>query len=355
MRQDPHIVVADYDYDDVDIERSIVEGAGLRFTALHATSEMEIVAAVPDATCLITQYARIGQTCIDGLPRLAHIARYGVGTDIVDVDLALRRGLAVTNVPADYCLNEVADHAMALMLYFARGLDRYDPATRSGQWRWQSAAPIHRLAGSTVGIIGLGRIGQAVAHRCLSFGCTVIASDPYAQAAGVAAPGVTWVGLAELLESSAYVIIQAPLTEQTRGMIDGAAIARMRDGAVLINTSRGPMVDTHAVRDAIMSGKLRGAGFDDLPEEPAKKRDWEPMDPLFSTPATVITPHAAYYSEESIAFCREFAATEAVRLATGLESRSPIPGSRTTLGEAMPADGPSTYTSAHPRATEHTR
>jgi len=333
----PHIVVADHDYGDAEIERSIVEAAGLRFTALQARSQAEIVAAVPDATCLITQYSRIGAECIDGLPHLNHIARYGVGVDIVDVPLALDRGIVVTNVPADYCLNEVADHALALMLYFARGLDRYDAATRSGTWRWQSAAPVHRLAGSTVGIIGLGRIGQAVATRAQAFGCEVIAYDPYAEAAGTVVEGVEWVGLSELLSSSAYVLLQAPLTEQTRGMIDAAAISRMRDGAVLINTSRGPMVDTHAVRDAIASGKLRGAGFDDLPEEPSKQRDWSPADPLFSTPHTLITPHAAYYSEESIAFCREWAATEAVLLATGREVRSPLPGSRTRLREETPA------------------
>ncbi len=330
----PHIVVTDYDYGDTEVERRIVEGAGLRFTALRTTTEAEIVVAVPDATCLITQYSRVGRTCFDGLPGLVHVARYGVGTDIVDVALALERGIAVTNVPADYCMNEVADHALALLLHFARGLDRYDPATRAGEWRWQSAAPLHRLADSFVGIIGMGRIGQAVARRCQAFGCTVVASDPYAQVAGVQVPGVTWVDLSELLETSAYVIIQAPLTEQTRGMIDAAAIARMREGAVLINTSRGPMVDTHAVRDAIIAGKLRGAAFDDLPEEPAKQRHWRPADPLFTTPNTLITPHAAYYSEESIAFCREWAATEAVRLATGLEARSPVPGSRTTLAPA---------------------
>lgn len=331
MSQDPHIVVADYDYGTVDIERSIVEAAGLRFTALQAKSEDEIVASVPDATCLITQYARIGKTCLDGIPTLRHIARYGVGTDIVDVAYALEKGVVVTNVPADYCLNEVADHAVAMMLYFARGLDRYDAATRSGQWQWQSAAPVRRLAGSVVGIIGMGRIGQAIAHRCQAFGCQVVSYDPFAEQQGRQVAGVTWVGLPELLRSSDYVLLQAPLTPDTRGLIDARAIDQMREGAVLINTSRGPMVDTTAVRDAILAGRLRGAGFDDLPEEPSKQRIWEPRDPLLRTPHTLITPHAAYYSEESVAFCRGFAASEAVRVAMLQDAESPVAGSRTNL------------------------
>lgn len=332
---EPDIVVTDYDFGDADVERAIVADAGLRFTALQAKSEAEIVRAVPDATALITQYARICRECIDGLPHLQHIARYGVGTDIVDVDYALSRGIAVTNVPADYCRNEVADHALALMLAFARGLMRYDRATRGGRWRWQDAAPVHRLAGSVVGIIGLGSIGRAIADRVLAFGRVVTAFDPYAQAAGHDMPEVRWVGLAELLESSAFVLVQVPLTEQTRGLIDAAAIARMRDGAVLINTSRGPIVDTHAVRDALASGKLRGAGFDDLPEEPSKQRHWVPRDLLFDAADTLITPHAAYYSEESIAFCRGCAATEAVVFARGGTVCSPIPGSITHLAEEV--------------------
>jgi D-3-phosphoglycerate dehydrogenase len=321
---DSVIVVTDYDFDDVEIERGVVEGAGLEFRALQAKSEGDVLVGAPDATSLITQYAYIGREVMDGLPGLRHIARYGVGTDIVDVEYATAKGVVVTNVPADYCRNEVADHALAMMLSFARGLVEYDAATRAGTWRWQSAAPLHRLAACTVGIIGLGNIGRSIADRCLAFGSRVVAYDPYAVAAGHVVPGVGWASLDDLLATADYVIVQAPLTPETRGLIGEAAISRMKRGAVLINTSRGPIVDTAAVRSAILSGHIRGAGFDDLPEEPAKQRDWHPADPLFGTPRTLITPHAAYYSEESLAFCREFAAGEAVRLAFGQPLLSPV-------------------------------
>lgn len=318
------VVVTDYDFADIDIERSIVESSGLEFRALQAKSERDIIDGAPTAMALITQYANIGCEAMDALPNLRHIARYGVGTDIVDVAYATERGILVTNVPADYCRNEVADHALSMMLYFARGLAAYDEATRAGTWRWQSAAPLHRLASSVVGIIGMGNIGQSIASRCRAFGSSIVSFDPYAQKAGLVVDGVQWVSFDELLLRSDYVIVQAPLTAETEGIIDSEVISRMKRGVVLINTSRGPLVDTSAVRDAILSGHVRGAGFDDLPEEPAKKANWVPTDVLFTTPNTLITPHAAYYSEESIAFCRNFAAWETVRFATGQQVESPV-------------------------------
>jgi D-3-phosphoglycerate dehydrogenase len=318
------IVVTDYDFADIEIERAIVESSGLAFRALNAKCESDIIQGAPGATALITQYAYIGREVIDALPNLRHIARYGVGTDIVDVNYATDRGVLVTNVPADYCRNEVADHALSMMLYFARGLGAYDQATRAGVWRWQSAAPLHRLAASVVGIIGMGNIGQSIATRCRAFGCSVVSFDPYAQNAGLIVDGVDWASFGELLAKSDYIIVQAPLTSETDGLIDGEAISRMKKGVVLVNTSRGPLVDTNAVRDAIISGRIRGAGFDDLPEEPSKTANWKPTDVLFATPNTLISPHAAYYSEESIAFCRDFAAWEAVRFALGAQVQSPV-------------------------------
>jgi D-3-phosphoglycerate dehydrogenase len=318
------IVITDFDYPDDSVERKIVTSANLAFKSLQSKSQAEIILGAQDAVSLITQYSYIGKECIDGLPKLKHIARYGVGTDIVDVDYATEMGIQVTNVPADYCVAEVADHALAFLLSFARGLKSYDLATRRGEWKWQTAAPLQRLSESTVGIVGMGRIGKAIAERVSVFGSNIVSFDPYLSPKLVLPVGVKMVSFQELLQVSDYVIIQAPLTPETRNLFDVDSISRMKKGSVLINTSRGPIVDTKAVQNALISGHIRGAAFDDFPEEPSKQKNWKPQDELFHDERTLITPHSAYYSQQSIAFCREYAATEAVLFAKGLPVRSPI-------------------------------
>jgi D-3-phosphoglycerate dehydrogenase / 2-oxoglutarate reductase len=282
------------------------------------------MAGARDAVAVITQYAHIGARAIAQLRRLRLIARYGVGLDIVDFEAATEAGILVTNVPADYCRDEVADHAIAMLLFFARRLGVYDHAVHAGVWHWKSAAPLHRLRGSRLGIVGLGRIGRAIAERARSFGLTVAAYDPYAAEAAAAEVGAELVNFHELLESSDYVVIQAPLNDETRGLFDRDAIGRMKPGAVLINTARGPIVDGAALHDALHRGTLAGAALDDLPEEPAKQREWRPDNPLLTLQNCLVTPHVAYYSEESIHYARTFAAEEVVRVLRGERPHSPV-------------------------------
>lgn len=318
------VVITDFDYPDDGIERHIVESAGFELESFHALEQEEIAAVAAGASSLLVQYGKVGSAVIDAVPTLEHIARYGVGVDIVDVDYATRQSIQVTNVPADYCLNEVADHAVAMLLAINRQLFSYDLAVRSGAWRWQDGAPIRRLGDCTVGIIGLGRIGQAIARRVSGFGSAIIAHDPFCPDRTFKHLGVSSVSRDQLLSQSDYVILQTPLTPDTVGMIGADELALMKSGAALINTARGPLVDTEALDAAIRSGHIRGAGLDDLPEEPAKQIDWIPRDRLLENADTVITPHAAYYSEQSLAFCRAFAAEEAVRFLRGETVRSPV-------------------------------
>jgi D-3-phosphoglycerate dehydrogenase len=318
------VVIADYDYGDVDIERTIIEGAGFTLRALQCASEDELIANGSDAVSVVTQYAYVGARAIAGLPRLRHIGRYGVGLDIIDVDAATDAGVVVTNVPADYCRDEVADHALAMVLFFARRLRVYDEAVHDGDWHWKSGAPVRRLRGSRLGIVGLGNLGSAIAERGRAFGLELIAYDPYADAEAAAGLGVTLVAFEELLETSDYVVIQAPLTDETRGLFDRDAIGKMKRGAILVNTARGPIIDGSALHDALSKGRLAGAALDDLPEEPAKRRDWRPENPLLGLPNCLVTPHVAYYSEESIRYARTFAAEEVVRVLRGEPPRSPV-------------------------------
>jgi len=318
------VVIADYDYGDVDIERAIIEGAGLRLEAAQCKSEDDVIAAARDADAIIAQYATVGAKAIGALRRCEVIARYGTGTDIVDVDAATRHGILVTNVPNDWCENEVADHAMTLLLAAARKVCRYDQATRAGVWRWQTGEPIHRLSGRTLGLLSFGAIAQAIGRRAAGFGLRVIANDPYMPAGDIADREAVPVSFGELLDESDYLVIQAPLTKETHHLIGEPELRRMKPTAFLINTARGPIVSDQALYQALSEGWIAGAGLDDIEEEPAKLRDWTPVNPLFGLDNVIITPHAAYYSEEAIHTVREFAASEVVRVLTGQPPQSPV-------------------------------
>src|SRR5215475_11994177 len=228
------VVITDYDYGDVGIERAIIEDAGLRLIAADCKTEDDVIEAAGDADAIIAQYATVGAKAIDAMTRCKVIARYGTGVDIVDVDAATRRGILVTNVPNDWCQNEVADHAMALLLAAARKICGYDWATRAGVWRWQSGEPIHRMQGRTLGLLSFGAIAQAVATRAHAFGMLVIAHDPYMASEDVIAHGALPVSFDDLIERSDYLVIQAPLTEETHHLIGEEALRRMKPTLILI-------------------------------------------------------------------------------------------------------------------------
>src|SRR3974390_3123791 len=202
----PKVVVADYGYGDVDIDRSIVTESGFELVAAQSKSEDDVIRVASDADAVLTQYAEIGKRAIDSFKRCKIIARYGIGVDIVDVDEATRRNILVTNVPNDWCMNEVADHAVALLMALIRKLPQYDLATRAGEWEWQTGRPIQRLQEGTVGLFSFGAIAREVARRMKGFGVKkIIACDPYADEKDVAAEGVALVSFEEMLARSDYL------------------------------------------------------------------------------------------------------------------------------------------------------
>ncbi|GCF10916.1 C-terminal binding protein [Dictyobacter arantiisoli] len=318
------VVIADYDYSNVDIERAIIEGAGIELVAAQCKSEDDVIETARDANAIIAQYATIGARAITALTRCRVIARYGTGVDIVDVDAATQHNILVTNVPNNWCENEVADHAMTLLLTVARKIRNYDHATRAGVWHWQSGQPIHRLHGRILGLLSFGAIAQAIATRATGFGMRIITHDPYRPPEDITAHGATPVSFDALIEQADYLMIQAPLTAQTRNLIDETQLRRMKPEAILINTARGPIVNDQALYRALKEGWIAAAGLDDIEEEPAKLRNWTPTNPLFGLDNVIITPHAAYYSEEAIHFVRDFAAQEVVRVLTGKPPLSPV-------------------------------
>jgi D-3-phosphoglycerate dehydrogenase len=324
MMDRPKVVIADYDFGDVDVERKILEAAELRLVAIQAKSEDDLIVEAHDCDAVMNQYAHVGARTIAAMSRCRVIARYGIGVDNVDVEAATVRGILVTNV-RDYCTEEVADHVMALILALARRLLDYNRASHAGVWNWKAGRPAYRLRGRVLGMLALGRIARAIASRAPGFGLQVIASDPYVEDAIFTQYGVTRVDKDRLIEQSDYLVLQAPLTAETHHFIGEAELKRMKRSAILINTARGPEVDNAALYQALREGWIAAAGLDDVEEEPAKQRHWSPQDnPLFTLDNVIVTPHSAYYSEESIHMAREVAASEVARVLTGQRPVNPV-------------------------------
>jgi D-3-phosphoglycerate dehydrogenase len=318
------ILIADYDFGDVDIERGIIAGAGFQVIAAQCKNEDEVIEHGRDADGVLTQYATIGARAIDAFTRCKVIARYGTGVDIVDVEAATKRGIQVTNVPSDWCADEVADHAVALWLAATRKILQYDGAVRRDEWRWQTGQPLWRLRGRVFGLLSFGFIARGIAERVKPFGVEVWAHDPFLDQSAIERQKVRPVSFDELVTGSDYLTIQSPLTPATHHLFDRETLRKMKKTAILINTARGPIVDDAALYQALIEGWIAGASLDDIEEEPAKQRDWRAVNPLFQLANVIITPHAAYYSEESIATVRRVAAEEAVRVLKGLPAQSPV-------------------------------
>lgn len=307
------VVLTDQVFPDTEVERERLAEIGASLEVLHDSSPEAIREHAGDADALLTTYAPIDRTTIGALERCRIIARYGIGVDNIDLEAARERGIAVTNVP-DYCLEEVADHALALLLAAARKIVRGNELVRAGRWGIDGVVPVHRLRGRTLGLVGYGRISSEVARRGRSFGLTPSAHDPYVAPERMEADGVEpRETLEALLAGSDFVSVHVPLTSSTRGLIDERAIAQMREGAVLINTSRGAIVSTEAVVEALRSDRLAAACLDVFASEPP--------DPglLESVPNLIATPHAAFYSEEAIRESQTKASEAIVAVLTGRE------------------------------------
>ncbi|MCA1848670.1 MAG: C-terminal binding protein, partial [Actinobacteria bacterium] len=261
--------------------------------------------AAQGVSALLTQYAPITASVMAELPELRMVGRYGVGYDIVDVEAARERGVWVANVP-DYGTEEVAVHALSLALSLLRHLPLYDRDVKAGRWHSASTGPLYRLKNSTLGVVGLGRIGGTFARRASPWFGRTLGCDPYLE--DDAWPeGVERASLEEVFSESLVVSLHPPLTDETRGFIDRNLLERMPDGSYLVNTARGGLVVMDDLLWALEQGPLAGAGLDVLPQEPP------PQDhPLLSNPNVILTPHAAFYSLEAEQEVRRKAAQNVV-------------------------------------------
>lgn len=272
----------------------------------------EWVELAPRAHGLIANLARVDAAAIERLTQCQVIARLGVGINNIDTVAALSKRMVVTNVP-DYCRAEVSDHALALMLSLLRKLPLAHADVQKGVWKQLSYRPIRRLSTLTLGLVGFGRLAQTLASKARALGMTVITHDPYVDSS---ATDIALVSLDELLSEADVISLHAPLVDATRGLINAGRLKQMKRGSVLVNTSRGELVDESALVVALDSGHLAGAALDVVATEPL------PMDsPLRGRANVLLTPHMAFYSEESLQDLQRTAAEEVARVLSGQAPR----------------------------------
>lgn len=299
---DYQVVFTDHTFENLDIEREILEPAGVEVIDGETRGE-SLDDLLDGADGVIVMYEDIDAERMDRMPDCRIISRTGIGVDNVDLDAATERGIHVTNVP-DYCIPEVSDHTIALLLGLERKVVEYDRRVKGGEWDVTAGRTMHRIPGRTLGLVAFGDIARAVCEKATAFGVDVITFDPYLSEDDVAGTRATLVDdLETLLEQSDYVSVHTPLTPETEGMIGDEEFARMKESAFVLNPARGGIIDEPALVDALEGGEIAGAALDVLAEEPP-----EPDDRLLQLDQVILTPHAAWNSAESVVELRKKAA-----------------------------------------------
>lgn len=311
------IAVTDSPFPNLDLARAAVAKIdGELVQAKNGTPEA-IIEVARDADAILTTYAKVTTEVVSSLTKCKIIARFGIGVDNVDIEMATKKGIVVTKVP-DYCIDEVSDHAMALLLSIVRKIPYSNKLVQGREWRMPAVVPIARLRGRTLGLVGFGRIPQLVAPKAQAFGIKVITYDPFVPKDVLAKAGVQHVDFEELVKTSDYISLHCPLMPETKHIMNAKVFAMMKPGAYLVNTGRGPLVDEAALAAALDKGQLAGAALDVVEKEP-------PTDsPILGRDNVIITPHTAFYSEEALSDLQAKAAEEVVRVLSGQAPKNPV-------------------------------
>ena len=283
-----------------------------------STSAEDILEVARDADAILVTYAKLTADLINQLTRCKAIGRFGLGVDNIDLPACKAKGIAVNYVP-DYCIHEVSDHTMAMLLALIRKIPLSNKTVQAGRWEMPVVVPIRRITGTVLGLLGFGNIPRLVAPKAKAFGMKVIAFDPYAKPDLFKNAGVESVDFDTLLATSDYVSVHAPHTPQTRGMVNAAAFAKMKKGALIVNTARGPLIDEPALIAALDSGQVGGAALDVVAVEPLANDS-----PLLGRDNVILTPHTAFYSIESLDELQSKAASDVARVLSGEKAVYPI-------------------------------
>jgi D-3-phosphoglycerate dehydrogenase len=305
------VVITDYGFSDVEQERRMICQAGFQLVVGQCQTPEAIMQAGADADALLVQWAPVTAAVIDRLEHCRVIVRYGIGVDNIDLAAAARRGIPVCNVP-DYCIDEVADHTLALALTLVRQLPMLDRRERAGVWKITPDQPMPALKSLTFATAGFGRIARAVLERAKAFGCRLAAYDPYVAPDTFASCGVAPLTREQLFGEADVLSLHLPLTPETRRLVDAATLAKMKSTAIVINTARGGLVDGVALAEALRGGTIAGAGLDVFDPEPVP-----PGHPLQHCHNAVLTSHVAWFSEQSVPRLQSLAAAEVLRALRG--------------------------------------
>lgn len=305
------VVIADCGYENIDVERKLIEGEGHELRYYHCKTEDDVIECASEADVLIVQFAPVTRRVIEKLHKCKLICRYAIGVDIIDIEAATEHEIFVANVP-DYCIDEVSNHAIALLMSLARKIPLISNSVKEGKWDYTVAKPLHRMLGSKLGIIGYGRIGSLVARKLNNFGMDVITCDPWIRAEISQQDRVRKVDMDTLLSTSDFISIHVPLTKDTRHLLSDEQFGKMKKGVTIVNTARGPVIDEQALIRALESGIVSGAALDVMEKEPLSLDS-----PLRKMPNVILTPHFAWYSDESIKLLQRSVAEEALRVLRG--------------------------------------
>lgn len=289
------IVITDHRFKDVDQERCAVEAEGGDLVVGHATDEQQAAELCKDADGVLTARARITRHVIEAMAKCRVIVRYGIGVETVDIPAASERGIMVANVP-DYCLDEVSDHALTLLLILSRGMVPAMAMAREEKWLIAKMPPLHRLRGQTCGLVGCGQIGSLLVVKVRALGMSAVIYDPYLKETKSREMGAELVSFERLLAESDFISLHAPLNEKTHHIFGERAFGKMKRTAYIINTARGGLIDEPALMAALDGEEIAGAALDVLESEtvvtPVRTA-------LVNHPKVIVTPHTAWLSEES--------------------------------------------------------
>lgn len=311
------VLITDHVFGGLEIERGTLEPLGVEVVLAPDAEESTLVELASGADALMVCFAQLTAPVLEAAAANGSliVSRYGIGIDNIDVQRATELGIQVTNVP-DYCLDEVADHALALLLAAARGVMVGAGSVAAGAWNIPHGM-VHRIEGRRLALLGVGRIGRRVAERASPFGLEVVGYDPFLTED---VPEMTRVeSLEEAVREADYVSLHAPLTEETHHLVDSHLIAAMERAPLVINTSRGPLVDADAVLAGLESGALGGVALDVTDPEPLPEGH-----PLRNHPKAIITPHMSFYSVEAEAELQTRAAEEVAHYFNGEPPRCPV-------------------------------
>ncbi len=311
MQTNFKVLITDYAWSSIEPERQVLAEIGAEIIVAEIGDEAELITHAHKVDGILTCWKPVRESVISKAKNCKIIARYGIGLDNIDVESATKNGIIVTNVPA-YCVDEVSDHAMALLLACARNIPMYNTAVKAGIWDQDSGRRMYRLRGKTIGVVGFGRIAKVLIPKAMAIGLKVNVYSPRTSAETIEQYGADKVTFNKLLKTSDFVTIHAPLTAETLHMFSYEEFCAMKSDAFLINTARGSIVDSSALTDALKNGEIAGAGLDVLETEPP-----DFSETFLHLDNVIITPHAAFISEESILELEVTAATCVLQVLSG--------------------------------------